>query len=99
MNATRIARATARVRPIPIRLPLQRRNYADAVSDKIKLTLALPHQVRDVSNWALHSQTHRNWSRLTLVVTLVNLQIDRRVCSSIPPSPANLLLYDEEFQR
>ncbi|KAI4224001.1 MAG: hypothetical protein L6R36_005000 [Xanthoria steineri] len=27
-----------------LRRPLQRRGYADAVSDKIKLTLALPHQ-------------------------------------------------------
>lgn len=45
MNALRVARAAARARPSGVRLPLQRRAYADAVSDKIKLTLALPHQV------------------------------------------------------
>ncbi|KAI4207228.1 MAG: hypothetical protein LQ348_000651 [Seirophora lacunosa] len=45
MNTLRLARAAARV--IPARVigsPLQRRGYADAVSDKIQLTLALPHQ-------------------------------------------------------
>ena len=42
----RVARAATRIRPSAFRLPLQRRAYADAVSDKIKLTLALPHQVR-----------------------------------------------------
>lgn len=46
MNASRVARAATRVRPTAARVPLQpRRRYADAVSDKIKLTLALPHQV------------------------------------------------------
>lgn len=45
MNALRVARAATRVRPTVTRVPLQRRRYADAVSDKIKLTLALPHQV------------------------------------------------------
>lgn len=47
MNTLCLARAAARV--IPARVigsPLQRRGYADAVSDKIQLTLALPHQVR-----------------------------------------------------
>ncbi|CAF9903220.1 MAG: delta subunit of the central stalk of mitochondrial F1F0 ATP synthase, atp16 [Heterodermia speciosa] len=44
MSSLRLARATARLRPLPVRLPAQRRNYAEAVSDKIKLTLALPHQ-------------------------------------------------------
>lgn len=47
MNSLRLARAIAQsghtnlVRSFP-----SRRGYADAVSDKIKLTLALPHQVR-----------------------------------------------------
>lgn len=45
MNSMRITRAAARIRPAAVRLPLQRRGYADAVADKIKLTLALPHQV------------------------------------------------------
>ncbi|KAL9130957.1 MAG: hypothetical protein Q9217_001003 [Psora testacea] len=44
MNALKIARAAARARPSTARLPLNRRGYADPVSDKIQLTLALPHQ-------------------------------------------------------
>ncbi|MCJ1392841.1 delta subunit of the central stalk of mitochondrial F1F0 ATP synthase, atp16 [Xylographa bjoerkii] len=44
MNSLRIARAASRAYPSAIRSPLQRRGYADAVADKIKLTLALPHQ-------------------------------------------------------
>ncbi|KAL8714932.1 MAG: hypothetical protein Q9220_001445 [cf. Caloplaca sp. 1 TL-2023] len=38
----RLARPVHRVNAF--RVPLQRRGYADAVSDKINLTLALPHQ-------------------------------------------------------
>lgn len=45
MNTLRIARAAARTRAVSAHLPPQRRGYAEAVSDKIKLTLALPHQV------------------------------------------------------
>ncbi|KAB5570077.1 mitochondrial ATP synthase-like protein delta chain [Coniochaeta sp. 2T2.1] len=44
MNSLRVARAALRVRPTAIRAPLQRRGYAEAVSDKIKLSLTLPHQ-------------------------------------------------------
>ncbi|KAI4184640.1 MAG: hypothetical protein L6R41_004607 [Letrouitia leprolyta] len=45
MNPLHLARAAARARPTNlIRASLQKRSYADAVSDKIKLTLALPHQ-------------------------------------------------------
>jgi len=62
MNSLRIARTALRARPAAIKSPLQRRGYAEAVSDKvgiseqilrmlltfsqIKLSLALPHQVR-----------------------------------------------------
>ncbi|KAK3357425.1 mitochondrial ATP synthase-like protein delta chain [Lasiosphaeria hispida] len=44
MNSLRVARAALRVRPTSIRAPIQRRGYAEAVSDKIKLSLSLPHQ-------------------------------------------------------
>ncbi|KAL8762702.1 MAG: hypothetical protein Q9184_001356 [Pyrenodesmia sp. 2 TL-2023] len=45
MNSLRLARVAARTWTAnAIRLPVQRRAYADAVSDNIKLTLALPHQ-------------------------------------------------------
>jgi F-type H+-transporting ATPase subunit delta len=46
MNSLRIARAALRVCPTAIARPLQRRGYAEVASDKIKLSLALPHQVR-----------------------------------------------------
>jgi F-type H+-transporting ATPase subunit delta len=35
MNSLRIARTALRVRPAALKTPLQRRNYADAVSDKV----------------------------------------------------------------
>lgn len=44
MNSLRIARVALRTRPTAISAPLLRRGYAEAVSDKIKLSLALPHQ-------------------------------------------------------
>ncbi|KAL8813604.1 MAG: hypothetical protein Q9200_000146 [Gallowayella weberi] len=45
MRGLRLARIASRLQPVTtFRQPLQRRGYADAVSDKIKLTLALPHQ-------------------------------------------------------
>jgi F-type H+-transporting ATPase subunit delta len=44
MNSLRIARVALRARPAAVRVPLQRRTYAEAVPDKIKLNLALPHQ-------------------------------------------------------
>ncbi|ORY69839.1 ATP synthase [Pseudomassariella vexata] len=44
MNSLRIARAALRARPAALRMPLQRRTYAEAATDKIKLSLALPHQ-------------------------------------------------------
>ena len=45
MSAFKVARAATRVRSAAVWSNVQRRGYADAVSDKIKLTLALPHQV------------------------------------------------------
>jgi hypothetical protein len=35
MNSLRIARTALRVRPTAVRAPLQRRGYAEAVSDKV----------------------------------------------------------------
>lgn len=46
MSSIRFARAALRARPAAFRVPIQRRTYAEAVSDKLKLSLALPHQVR-----------------------------------------------------
>ncbi|KAH6653858.1 ATP synthase delta chain [Truncatella angustata] len=44
MNTLRVASRALRARPAVFRAPLQRRTYADAAPDKIKLSLALPHQ-------------------------------------------------------
>ncbi|OJJ47885.1 hypothetical protein ASPZODRAFT_24770 [Penicilliopsis zonata CBS 506.65] len=44
MSAFRFARSALRARPTAFAAPLQRRGYAEAVSDKIKLSLVLPHQ-------------------------------------------------------
>ncbi|KAF2671372.1 epsilon subunit of F1F0-ATP synthase N-terminal domain-containing protein [Microthyrium microscopicum] len=44
MSALRIARSALRARPTSFRTPLSRRGYADVASDKIKLSLSLPHQ-------------------------------------------------------
>ncbi|EXJ74378.1 ATP synthase subunit delta, mitochondrial [Cladophialophora psammophila CBS 110553] len=44
MSALRLSRAALRARSAIILKPIQRRGYAEAVSDKIKLSLALPHQ-------------------------------------------------------
>ncbi|KOS18668.1 ATP synthase subunit delta [Escovopsis weberi] len=43
MNSLRVARAALRARPAAVRSVAQRRGYAEAVSDKIKLSMALPH--------------------------------------------------------
>jgi hypothetical protein len=50
MSSLRIARAALRARSTAIARPIQRRGYAEVASDKIKLTLALPHQVRITRN-------------------------------------------------
>ncbi|PHH87284.1 hypothetical protein CDD83_9065 [Cordyceps sp. RAO-2017] len=44
MNSLCLARAAVRVRPVAMRAVAQRRSYAEAVADKIKLSLSLPHQ-------------------------------------------------------
>ncbi|KAK5109074.1 hypothetical protein LTR62_007530 [Meristemomyces frigidus] len=44
MNSFKVARAAVRARSSAVRVPLQRRSYADVAPDKIKLSLALPHQ-------------------------------------------------------
>jgi hypothetical protein len=76
MISVRIARAVARTRPAAVRLPLQRRGYADAVSDKIKLTLALPHQVLKIFHCvAGSSEVYVPSLKLTQRPVIVNLQI------------------------
>ncbi|KAL4938103.1 hypothetical protein BDV06DRAFT_215368 [Aspergillus oleicola] len=44
MSSLRFARSALRARPAAFRVPVQRRGYAEAVADKIKLSLVLPHQ-------------------------------------------------------
>lgn len=50
MNTFRFARSALRARPSMFSAPVQRRGYAEAVADKIKLSLTLPHQVRRTSD-------------------------------------------------
>lgn len=46
MNSLRVARAAIQARPAASALKMvQRRGYADVAPDKIRLSLALPHQV------------------------------------------------------
>ena len=47
MSSLRIAWRTSRLRPVTAKSLLPRRGYAEAIPDRIKLTLTLPHQVRD----------------------------------------------------
>jgi F-type H+-transporting ATPase subunit delta len=42
MNSLRIARAALRARPAALRAPLQRRGYAEAVSDKVRVPPVAP---------------------------------------------------------
>ena len=65
-----------------IRVPLQRRSYADAVSDKIKLTLALPHQV--CGRAALYVDYASEYLAANELIRTVNLQIHRCVCPLAP---------------
>ena len=44
MNSLKVARAALRARPSAIRTV--KRGYADVAPDKLRLSLALPHQVR-----------------------------------------------------
>ncbi|KAK4555015.1 delta subunit of the central stalk of mitochondrial F1F0 ATP synthase, atp16 [Recurvomyces mirabilis] len=44
MNSFKVARAAVRARSSAMRVPVTRRGYADVAPDKIKLSLALPHQ-------------------------------------------------------
>lgn len=46
MSTFRLSRVALNARQATLRTAIQRRGYAEAVSDKIKLSLALPHQVR-----------------------------------------------------
>ena len=49
MNSIRIARTALRVSKIAA--PAARRGYADVAPDKIRLSLALPHQVCRAMDW------------------------------------------------
>jgi hypothetical protein len=64
MSSLRIARAALRARPAAIARPIQRRGYAEVANDKIKLSLALPHQVRHTSRrdvWGNASSWNYRW--------------------------------------
>jgi F-type H+-transporting ATPase subunit delta len=83
MNTFRIARAAVRARPAAIARPIQRRGYAEVASDKIKLSLALPHQVRITSVFrtrysSIEEKTHSGIELTNL--RIVRLQVPGCVC-------------------
>jgi hypothetical protein len=86
MSSLRLSRAALRARPAAILNHVQRRGYADAVSDKIKLSLALPHQVclfSDGSSPAkgtLRASQNTNTSS-TLTFFLCSLSISPLMCT------------------
>jgi len=93
MNSFRFARSALRARPSVFSMPVQRRGYAEAVSDKIKLSLTLPHQVRLQTNWTTHQATP-----IVLItdkyVFLDYLQLDWRVCQScVLPRPERSMFF------
>ena len=83
MNSLRFARAAVRIHPSFTRIPMQRRGYADAVSDKLKLTLTLPHQVLNPLDCP-HGQNYQHSSLIgyysCINGNLVDLQIPGCVC-------------------
>ncbi|KAI1911319.1 delta subunit of the central stalk of mitochondrial F1F0 ATP synthase, atp16 [Ophidiomyces ophidiicola] len=44
MFSVRFARSALRARPAAFRVPIQQRTYAQAVNDKLRLSLVLPHE-------------------------------------------------------
>lgn len=80
MNSMKFARAALRARPALARPALQRRAYADVASDKIQLSLTLPHQVRFESSPAVASTPKGRDQVLTIYVTGY-LQVAGCVCS------------------
>jgi hypothetical protein len=91
MSALRISRAALRVRSAVAIKPVQRRGYADAVSDKIKLSLALPHQVSLDTQMELARSTRRHTESLTTSVSAVYLHLHRCVRSTTFLAPRNII--------
>ena len=82
MNSVRVARAALRARPSALKAPLQKRSYADVAPDKIRLSLALPHQVctGGATEHFRGCKGARDVLRVhMLTVRAVSLQIARRV--------------------
>jgi F-type H+-transporting ATPase subunit delta len=85
MSAFRLSRVALKARPAALRSSVQRRGYAEAVSDKIKLSLALPHQVRVLRSGVERPAKYLSSCHFTFADVFeapVNLQIYRCVCST-----------------
>lgn len=99
MSSLRFARSAFRARPSPFRVPFQRRGYAEAVADKIKLSLVLPHQVRlrsIPSDISIKIETNKIlFNRLSSDRLACEFRYDPRLSSALPtldhPSVAPLL--------
>lgn len=84
MNSFRVARTALRAaRPAAFRAPvLQRRGYAEATNDKLKLSLALPHSVRQHSIASLLASLTPRRPRSSLTCRISDhLQVLRGVCN------------------
>ncbi len=82
-----------------LRRPLQRRGYADAVSDKIKLTLALPHQVRCINQALLILPFFSQRLQWPLILTNgCSRYTNQPMCASRLRSRASLLLRSRRGQ-
>lgn len=93
MSTLRIARGVFRLQPKSIRpTTILRRGYADAVSDKINLTLALPHQVRSLLRICYDLDAIKAYSSFLNangLHVLVYIQIPRCVCDDSIPKYIN----------
>lgn len=78
MSALRASRAALRARSA-FKAPLQRRGYADAVSDKIKLSLSLPHSVCCAPVLTLRCRIFAAATNVQANRFVVNLQVERCV--------------------
>lgn len=95
MSAIRLSRAALRARAAAAFKPVQRRGYADAVSDKIKLSLSLPHQVCYATNPLEHcGRNVKKWILVRIFADdlslLGYLQIYRCVCLNLEMDLMNL---------
>lgn len=87
MSSIRLSRAALRARSAFAIKPIQRRSYADAVSDKIKLSLALPHSVcTQAEAWKHSTSSLSDLHGYLLTLCVHRLFTNRPMCTNFSPS-------------